>query len=747
MHHFFLTAFDDELTFGSPEWLWALLLLVPILWVFISARRRREALLSRILAPRLQQSLAGHVSIFKRNLRIALLLLAIALSIMALAKPRMGYLDQEIKSRGRDVIIAIDTSRSMLSTDTAPTRLGRAKLISQDLLNLLKGDRVGLIAFAGTSFLQAPLTLDKGAVLTSIDDLDTNTIPKGGTDIASAIRLAIAAFGKGETMSRALVLMTDGEELEESAVEAAKEAASAGIRIFTIGFGSATGSLVPIRTENGQNDFVRDESGRPVNSKLDAARLTEVAKETGGFYEPYGLDAAKVIYDKGIVPMDQQETGTLSARKPIERYSWPAVAALAMLTLWSILGEGRRRNSITTVILLALLPAVAPGSVQASAAGINDYQQGNYQSALKDFEDRLQSGATSPEIRFDAGAAAYKAGDFKKAADYFSGAMTSTNPKIRDAATYNLANSLVRSGEGAQEKEGKIADWKNALQHYESVIKDQPANTQAKENRDIVRKLIEDLKKQQQQKNKQDKKNNKDQKDNNKDQDKNQSDQSQGGGNSQKDQKNGKDQKDQKDKTDQNKDQQKNDQSQGGGNGQGQSRDQDKKNDAQDHQPKDQDQKSDQNKSQDSKGGNQNQKDQQSRQQGNQGQPSPTPTPDQGSGAGSRNQPDQQQKQQGDQQQNAQNQPGQQKPADQQAGHGVQPTPTPGEKKNGELEGGQQGEKKGDQQSQAAEAEEGQDGKMTPNQARALLRSVQDEEAHQLSNQQNRAVEQPLHDW
>jgi len=565
MHHFFLTAFDDELTFGSPEWLWALLLLVPILWVFISAGRRREALLSRILAPRLQQSLAGHVSIFKRNLRIALLLLAIALSLMALAKPRMGYLDQEIKSRGRDVIIAIDTSRSMLSTDTAPTRLGRAKLISQDLLNLLKGDRVGLIAFAGTSFLQAPLTLDKGAVLTSIDDLDTNTIPKGGTDIASAIRLAIAAFGKGETMSRALVLMTDGEELEESAVEAAKEAASAGIRIFTIGFGSATGSLIPIRTENGQNDFVRDESGRPVNSKLDAARLTEVAKETGGFYEPYGLDAAKVIYDKGIVPMDQQETGTLSARKPIERYSWPAVAALAMLTLWSILGEGRRRNSITTVILLALLPAVAPGSVQASAAGINDYQQGNYQSALKDFEDRLQSGATSPEIRFDAGAAAYKAGDFKKAADYFSGAMTSTNPKIRDAATYNLANSLVRSGEGAQEKEGKIADWKNALQHYESVIKDQPANTQAKENRDIVRKLIEDLKKQQQQKNKQDKKNNKDQKDNNKDQDKNQSDQSQGGGNSQKDQKNGKDQKDQKDKTDQNKDQQKNDQSQGGG--------------------------------------------------------------------------------------------------------------------------------------------------------------------------------------
>jgi len=731
MHAILLSAIDDRLTFGSPGWFWGLLILLPVLWVFLDAARRREVLLARILAPQLQQSLAGQVSHLKRNLRIASLLLAIACVIIGLAKPRYGATDQEIKSRGRDVIIAIDTSRSMLSTDTAPTRLGRAKLIAQDLLDLLKGDRVGLVAFAGTAFLQAPLTLDKGAVLTSIDDLDTNTIPKGGTDIAQAIRLAIAAFGKGETMSRALVLMTDGEELDESGVEAAKEAEAAGIRIFTIGFGSASGSLIPIKTEEGRNDFVRDENGRPVNSKLDAARLTEIAQATGGFYMPYGQDAASVIYQKGIVPMQQEETGVLSSHKPIERYAWPVSAALFLLALWSVLGEGRRQQRVFPVALIAIL-FLLPVSLHA-ASGINEYQQGNYQGALTDFEKRLQSGDNAPAIRFDAGAAAYKAGDFKKAADYFSSAMTSKDPKIRDAATYNLANSLVRSGEGADGKEAKLSDWNNALQHYETVLKDRPSDAQAKENRDIVRKLIADLNKKEPPQQQQDKKDNKDQKDQNKD--KNKNDQSQGGGGGQsdkKDQKNDKDKKDQKDNKDQ-----KNDQSQGGGNGQ------DQKNNDQNKPQDSKDSKNDQGKGQD-------QKDQQQKQQGGGGQPTPTPTPSpqQGNGSNSQNQKDQQQKQDAKQQQ-GQQQSGNEK----EAGHGVQPTPTPAPSANPNGEGANAAsarQKKEQQEKAAAEAaaaEEGKDGKMSPNQARALLRSTQDEEAHQLSNQQNRAVEQPQRDW
>ena len=712
MHPFLLIALTDGLTFGSPAWIWALLLLGPLGWFFIEANRKRGVLLSKILAPRLQSQLAGRVSPLKRNLRMVSLLAAIACVILGLAKPRLGYRELEIKSKGRDVIIAIDTSRSMLSTDTVPTRLGRAKLIAQDLLTLLKGDRVGLIAFAGNAFLQAPLTLDKGAVLTSLEDLDTNTIPKGGTDIASAIRMAMEAFGKGEGSSRALVLMTDGEELEASAVAAAKEASAAGVRIFTIGFGSPAGSLIPITSDSGQHDFVRDDGGRPVTSKMDASRLTEVAKETGGFYQPYGQDAAKIIYEKGIVPIEEQERGTLSSRKPIERYTWPVGVALLFLTFWSLLGEGRAGfgggggrglRTREAVAFIALALGFFPGAL--SASGLSDYRQGNYQGALKDFERRLQSGATAAEIKFDAGAAAYKVGDFKKAAGYFSEAMTSEKQKIKEAATYNLANALVRSGEAAQESEAKLSEWKNALQHYETVLKASPANAQAQENRDIVLKLIEDQKKKQDQK--------KDKKDQKKDQDKKDKDQqkqeqSQDGGEGQKDSKGQDDQKDQ------NKDQQqKSDQQKGGENG------------------KDQ-QKQDQPKN--GQGASQGQKDSQNQKQ--QGQASPTPSPsaspkEDGKGDNKGDQgPEQQQGQQGNQ--------------------GGQPTPAPSAlpKKEGSLGGGEQGEKKEQQgeEGSVAEAEEGKDGKMSANQARALLRSVQDEEQHVL-NQQHRAVEQTLRDW
>ena len=720
MNPLFLIALNDGLTFGSPEWLWALLLIGPLVWFFMEANRRRDVLLSKILAPRLQGQLAGRVSPLKRNLRMASLLLAIACVILGLAKPRLGYRELEIKSKGRDVIIAIDTSRSMLSTDTAPTRLGRAKLIAQDLLSLLKGDRVGLIAFAGNAFLQAPLTLDKGAVLNSLEDLDTNTIPKGGTDIASAIRMAMGAFGKGEGSSRALVLMTDGEDLEASGVVAAKEAAAAGIRVFTIGFGSPAGSLIPVVSETGQHDFVRDQSGRPVTSKLDATRLTEVAKETGGFYQPYGQDAAKIIYEKGIVPLEEQESGTLSSRKPIERYAWPVGGALLLLSLWSLLGEGKGglRNG---VVVLALLMLVSPRSLQAAPAGINAYQKGDYETALKDFEKKLQSGANAAEIKFDAGAAAYKSGDFKKAAGYFSEAMTSGKKKIKEAATYNLANALVRTGEAAQESEAKLSEWKNALQHYETVLKASPSNAQAKENRDIVLKLIEDQKK------KQDQKKDKNEKDKNKDKDKNdkdqqKSDQSQGGGEGQKD---SKDQKDSKGKEDQKKDQQQKD-------------DQQKK---EGENGKDQQQ---QDQSKNGQGQQQDQKDSQNQQQ--QGQPSPTPSPSASpkeDGKGGNKEEPGQENQQGKQQDQQQKQP-------QQGKESGQPTPAPSAtpKKEGSLGGGEQGEKKEPQgaDAAAAEAEEGKDGKMSANQARALLRSVQDEEQHVL-NQQHRAVEQSLRDW
>src|SRR6202030_2089963 len=214
----------------------------------------------------------------------ALQLLGLAFALIALAQPRWGYTFQDVKRKGLDLLIAVDTSRSMLSNDVQPNRIERVKLAIQDLINELQGDRVGLIAFAGRAFLQAPLTIDYDAVVEAINDLDTKTIPEGGTNISSAIALAMQSFGKSATGNRALIIFTDGEDLSGDAVTMAKEATDAGVRIFTVGVGTPQGSLIPVTGEDGQTAFVKDSSGQVVKSRLDEKRLREVAEATGGFY-------------------------------------------------------------------------------------------------------------------------------------------------------------------------------------------------------------------------------------------------------------------------------------------------------------------------------------------------------------------------------------------------------------------------------------------------------------------------------
>ena len=227
-----------SLTLGAPLWLWALAILPLMAALFAWGERRRIQLLQRLVAARLQPVLAGSVSLVKRRLHFALVLGALACFGLALAQPRYGYTVEEAKRKGRDVLIAVDTSRSMLANDVKPNRLERAKFAAQDLINALEGDRLGLIAFAGSAFLQAPLTVDYTAVFSALNELDTNIIPLGGTDIAEAIRTATDAFGKGESQSRCLVLFTDGEDLGADAIDAARKAAGT-MRIFTVGVGSA----------------------------------------------------------------------------------------------------------------------------------------------------------------------------------------------------------------------------------------------------------------------------------------------------------------------------------------------------------------------------------------------------------------------------------------------------------------------------------------------------------------------------
>src|SRR5713101_3490211 len=207
----------------------------------------------------------------------------------------------------------------MLSNDVAPNRLERVKLAAQDLITELQGDRAGRIAFAGRAFLQAPLTIDYEAAVESINDLDTKTIPEGGTNISEAIALASRTFGKSAMGNRALIIFTDGEELSGDAMQSAKIAADAGVRIFAVGVGTPEGSLIPISGEGGGTAFVKDSNGQVVKSKLDEKRLKEIAEATGGFYLHLedGPRTMKQLFADGLAKMQAGEIDDRMSRKPI----------------------------------------------------------------------------------------------------------------------------------------------------------------------------------------------------------------------------------------------------------------------------------------------------------------------------------------------------------------------------------------------------------------------------------------------
>ena len=723
------------MSFGQPMWFWGFALLPLLLVLYARNESRRSKLLRQLVAARLFDRLAGTVNLPLRRLRFVMFLLGLAALIVSLAQPRYGYTWEESKRQGRDVIVAIDCSRSMLATDVSPSRLARAKLATQDLIEQLPGDRVGLIAFAGTAFLQAPLTIDYGAVLNSLEEFGPDLIPRGGTNIAAAITEADAAFGKGESDNRCLILFTDGEELEADAVMAAG-AEKDHMKIFTVGLGSADGSLIPIPAENGGTTFVKDENGQFVKSRLDEDRLRKIAESTGGFYLHLqnGPAEMKQIVHDGLAQMKEKEFDARMSRRPIERYQWPLSAALVLLVVSMLIRE--RKRAARRVAAPGLAGALAvllllPLAAQAKNSGVEAYERQDYQGALTEFDRQLQQQRDSAALNFDLGAAAYKSGDLDKALEAFARAVTSPDPGLHAAAEYNLGNTLFQQGVGMQQKEDKVRHWKDALQHYDQALKVTPQNADAEYNRDLVRKLLEDMEKQppkSDQQKQQDKKD--DQKKDQQDQQQQQQQQQNKSGDQKKDQQQ---QPQQSQGGQQNKDQQQNSPQQQQQSQQSQSQQQQ----SQAQQQQSQGQQS------------QNSGQQQQNQQGNAPQDK-----NQNGKEGQQNQQPQQSGGKGDEKQDAQSKPspdGQQSPQPQKDGQGEQRQPAPNEpdkKYSGEVKAAGDSQQPDPQQEAAAEAQAAQEGKMTPAQAKVLLESLKGEDKRvQFNKPEGKPLGQTFRDW
>lgn len=326
----------------EPWWL-AGLLLVPLVLLFVWAASRRRALAyAQFAALPLWPHLAPGLSLRPRAAVWVFPASVVALLVGAAAGPQWGFRWQDVRGQGIDLVIALDTSRSMLATDVKPDRLQRAKLEIEDLVKKLRGDRVALVVFAGTAFTMCPLTLDYNAFLETLRAAEVGIVPRGGTSLAAALRTAMDALEGYEGNHRAVVLITDGEDNEGGVDEALETAAKSGVRVYTVGVGSTEGELIPTGERDG-GGFLKDRRGQVVKSRLDEATLQRIAERTGGLYvrgssTRLGLDT---LYDEALAKLDKRERKSTLEKTYEHRFLWLLLPA-ALLIAWEPRWHGRK---------------------------------------------------------------------------------------------------------------------------------------------------------------------------------------------------------------------------------------------------------------------------------------------------------------------------------------------------------------------------------------------------------------------
>ncbi len=463
---------------GNPYY-FGLLWIVPALVVlYVWGFHRKRELIERFVSAELRPRLLANVSFRRQAVKNGLIILATFLALLSLVRPKWGFHWEEVERRGIDILIALDVSKSMLSEDVSPNRLERAKRKIADFLKIVQGDRVGLIAFAGTPFLQCPLTLDHGAALLFLDSVDTDLIPVPGTAIAEAIQLSIKTFEKTDRNSKALILITDGEDTVSNPLDAAKKASEAGMKIYTIGVGK-DGSGAPI-PEGGGGGFKKDRKGDLVLAKLDEDILQKIALETGGSYVRAitgDMDLEK-IYEDLKKKTEDKELKSGRQKRFEERFQWPLFLAWLLLAFEMFLSDRMSPRRTATAALFFFLVSNGAWASNLSQAE-SSYKKGEHDKALKGYLDALVESPQDPNLKYNAANSYYRMNQFTEAEKLFQAAATQGNPNLSQKAYYNLGNTAYR--------QGKLEE---ALNHYKKAMELDPKDADAKANHEFVQKEI-----------------------------------------------------------------------------------------------------------------------------------------------------------------------------------------------------------------------------------------------------------------
>ena len=491
--------------FAEPQWMQLAAALTPLMVVFLFwAWRRRQSALRLFIRSRLMDELTVGVSQRRQRLKAVLWVSGLACVLLSLGRPLWGYGETLAQATGRDIVVCVDVSRSMMATDAAPSRLARAKLACYDLLSVAKSDRIGLVAFAGSAFLQCPLALDGEAFRQNVAALDTDIIPEQGTALAAALDEAIQAFSADSGTRKAVILITDGEDHEELAESAARRLSAAGISLFTVGVGTPRGELLKTSDPYGNAIFLKDEDGNPVKSQLNEPLLQRLAEAAHGFYLP--LQSSRTmgtLYERGIAPMEAVRFSSTTVRSRIERFQWPLGLGLVLLLAELLLPGASKAagrlptGSVIQAGVVALGVVLMAGPVSEVRAATDDalerYRKGEFAASREEYERLAQEQPDDFRLRFNAGAAAYRMGDFAGAAGLFEQVLRSPDLDLQQQGWYNLGNARFRTGEAEQDPDKKREQWQQALSSYTAALKLNPGDPAAQANYQAVKKAIETM--------------------------------------------------------------------------------------------------------------------------------------------------------------------------------------------------------------------------------------------------------------
>lgn len=408
--------------FAHPIYLY-LLSLIPLLtaaYVYLHYQRKRK--LRKFGDLRLLRPLMIGVSGARRSLKFGLLMLALALAIFMLARPQYGTRSETVKRKGIEAIVAVDVSNSMRCQDVKPSRLDKSKMLVSKLIDQLEDDKVGLVAFAGSAITLLPITGDQASAHMFLDQLSPETVAMQGTDIAQAITRSVAGFSENKSVGKALILITDAEDNEEGALEAASEAKEKGIRIFVLSVGTPQGGLIPM----GNGDYKKDKDGNVVTTRLNAEIGKKIAKAAGGIYINVDqTSAAQRLLSKEIDSMQKEDILTSSYNDYDEQF--PAVAILLLIALLLELCIAERKNPLFRRVKLFRQPTSAVALLLLlGIPSIAEAQQLNERDLLR------------------IGNRYFRKGDFKQAETYYR---KSLDRHASMEAYYNLGNALASQGQ------------------------------------------------------------------------------------------------------------------------------------------------------------------------------------------------------------------------------------------------------------------------------------------------------------